>query len=530
MEKSFVFNSINKDRVYKAEDFASYFASFIGNGIFPNPASQLQVVDNNDMTVTVKEGKAWINGYYYQNTNDFILKLEPADSVLNRVDRVVLRLDFNKRAINLAIKKGEFSSNAVSKQLQRDADAHEIALADIKISAGAISITQADITDLRLNKNLCGIVHGVVEQVDTTAIFNQFQSWYSTTKDNYDKNITLWTKEKKQAFDDWYSKNTQGFSKEFEEWFESLKDKLDGDVATKLQKQIDTLKKDVEDYANKIGNIKDLKTTNKDNLVESVNELFTNVDNGKDSIYSAITGKKVTPKSKDFEDLVEGIKDIKLGQGTAQASEVLEGTTFTNDTGIVQKGSMKNYGVISIEPSISNIYDSGYYKSIIFKPITAQNIESNFETFKPENIKKDVNIAGIVGTYSGESEFIHFEKINTDNDQVIFKSPIDLPDKYEYSLILRFKTNSIKYGGSLSCNGILPIVVSSTCDNYKLNKNFFNGYEALYAEPYSKSSGYSGYNLNICVTTNELNLVLNKTREGAFDINIDCYLTKLKGK
>ncbi|WP_053070057.1 BppU family phage baseplate upper protein [Clostridium sp. K25] len=303
------------------------------------------------------------------------------------------------------------------------------------------------------------------------------------------------------------------------------------DITTENGTNLEELNSQYEDFTNEIGNIKDLKTINKDNLVSALNEVFTSADNGKKSIYNSIVGKKVTPKSKDFKDLTDAITDIKLGQGNAQASDVLSGKTFTNDSGIVQTGSMKNYGVISIEPSkISNIYDSGYYKSIIFKPITAQNIESNFQTFKPENIKKDVNIAGIVGTYSGESEFIHFEKINTDNDQVIFKSPIDLPDEYEYSLILRFKINSIKYGGSLSCNGILPIVVSSTCDNYKLNKNFFNGYEALYAEPYSKSSGYSGYNLNICVTTNELNLVLNKTREGAFDINIDCYLTKLKGK
>src|SRR3712207_1958934 len=133
MEKSFAFNSINKDRVYKAEDFASYFASFIGNGIFPNPASQLQVVDNNDMSITVKEGKAWINGYYYQNTSNFILKLDPADSVLNRIDRVVLRLDFLERVIKVVVKKGDWSSTAKAKDLQRDSDAYEIALADIKV-------------------------------------------------------------------------------------------------------------------------------------------------------------------------------------------------------------------------------------------------------------------------------------------------------------------------------------------------------------------------------------------------------------
>lgn len=37
MEKSSFFNSVSHDRTYKAEDWAEYFASFIGNGVFPRP-------------------------------------------------------------------------------------------------------------------------------------------------------------------------------------------------------------------------------------------------------------------------------------------------------------------------------------------------------------------------------------------------------------------------------------------------------------------------------------------------------------
>ncbi|MGO0931908.1 hypothetical protein ACTPED_19825, partial [Clostridioides difficile] len=88
MEKSFVFNSVNGDRRYKAEDFREYFASFIGNGVFPNPSSNLQVVDNNNnnMTITVKKGKGWINGAIYINTDDLVINIDPADGILNRID------------------------------------------------------------------------------------------------------------------------------------------------------------------------------------------------------------------------------------------------------------------------------------------------------------------------------------------------------------------------------------------------------------------------------------------------------------
>ncbi|WP_242845692.1 BppU family phage baseplate upper protein, partial [Clostridium novyi] len=123
------------------------------------------------------------------------------------------------------------------------------------------------------------------------------------------------------------------------------------DIATEDGTSLEELNSQYDDCVNKIGNIKDLKTTNKDNLVESINELFTNVDNGKDSLYSAIIGKKITPRSKDFSDLTEAVKNIKLGQGTAQPSQVLKGATFTNDTGVVQEGNIPVIPFKQISPS-----------------------------------------------------------------------------------------------------------------------------------------------------------------------------------
>lgn len=191
--RSGLFNSVNGDRRYKADFFAEYFASFIANGVFPNPSTGLQVLANQNMTVAIKPGKAWINGYFFVNDSDYLLTIDNADGVLNRIDRIVLQLNYLNREIVPVIKKGTFASSPVAQSLQRDADAYEIALADVFINKGAVSISQANITDLRLNTELCGIVKGTVDQIDTTDLFAQydfaFQTWFESIREILDENV-----------------------------------------------------------------------------------------------------------------------------------------------------------------------------------------------------------------------------------------------------------------------------------------------------------------------------------------------------
>ena len=63
--RSGFFNSINDDRLYSATEFAEYFATFIGSGVFPTPLNGLQVVPDEGNNILIKAGKAWINGYYF---------------------------------------------------------------------------------------------------------------------------------------------------------------------------------------------------------------------------------------------------------------------------------------------------------------------------------------------------------------------------------------------------------------------------------------------------------------------------------
>ena len=231
MEKSSFFTSLNGDRRYKSSDFAEYFKTFIGNGVFPNPSTNLQATANEDMTVTILPGYAWINGYMYANTDSLNLIIENSDSVLNRIDRVVVRLDFLNREIKTYVKKGSFATSPIAPDIQRDADVFELAIADININAGAIKITQSDIKDLRLNKEVCGIVKGTIDEIDTTTLYKQLEAYIE------EKSLDMQT---------WINQAKDFFTNDFNTWFDSIKGTLDGDVAGNLLNEINKLKEAIE--------------------------------------------------------------------------------------------------------------------------------------------------------------------------------------------------------------------------------------------------------------------------------------------
>lgn len=231
----FPFNSIDGDRIYKAEDFRAYFAQFIGNGVFYTNANALKVVENGGMSVAVNAGAGWVAGAGYINDSLATLTLANADGALNRIDRAVLRCSYTERSVYLAILQGSYSAQPTAPELTRDADKYELALADIYIAAGTTAITQANITDQRLNNAVCGIVTGLIEQADTTDIFNQFETYLSEFKAVYIANIEQWTQEQQTDFTDWQDTEKTNFAA----WVETIKDILDAEAAGKLQLEIE---------------------------------------------------------------------------------------------------------------------------------------------------------------------------------------------------------------------------------------------------------------------------------------------------
>lgn len=223
-EKSSFFDSINADRVYYAADWASHMAEYFTNGIFNNG---LRVVANNDMSISVQLGAANINGYKYKlDTNPKIIEVANADGILNRIDNIVIRLDIPNRQVTAEIVPGTFAENAIAPGLIRGTSVYEIRIAKINIPAGTTAITTDLIEDTRFDNNDCGNVICAVQTPNFTDILSQYEALWET----------LINKET-EDFEAWFNEKTENFNN----WFEKIKNKLSGDIASKLQLELDNL-------------------------------------------------------------------------------------------------------------------------------------------------------------------------------------------------------------------------------------------------------------------------------------------------
>lgn len=172
------FNSINGDRTYDADQMSEYFDGLVSNGVYESVGGALVVTAvSGEMAVNVATGRAIINCKWLNNDAVLTLDITQAHAVLNRYTAIVLRLDMTNRLMTITTKDGANASSPVKPEMQNDGTMVELCLAYIYVGANTTSISQANIEDMRPS-DLCGWVTGLVEQVDTSQLFLQYQAAY----------------------------------------------------------------------------------------------------------------------------------------------------------------------------------------------------------------------------------------------------------------------------------------------------------------------------------------------------------------
>lgn len=164
---------------YDASALGAWFATR-ERGVLSTDGNLAVTADGSGMSVTLQPGYAWLKRDTYWGTavwtdNPTTFILDEADGVLPRIDVIVLQLDKDENAAQLLLRKGAFSNSPVFTAPVRDAHADEIYVASVFVGPGAVKISQADVTDLRMDESVCGVMRDGITGIPTAQLQAQVQ-------------------------------------------------------------------------------------------------------------------------------------------------------------------------------------------------------------------------------------------------------------------------------------------------------------------------------------------------------------------
>ena len=174
---------------YTAED-AELFHCTRTSGIWAEDSFPISVTgaDNN---VTIGTGIAWINNKEFSGKvaalkSAEVLDLGIADGTYPRIDVIAIQFNTNNNETDVVIKKGTPATNPVRPSIVRTGAIYELYLASVYRPAGATAITASNVTDLRMDETVCGLMADSVTKVDMTAIEAQVRAFINNLQSEID--------------------------------------------------------------------------------------------------------------------------------------------------------------------------------------------------------------------------------------------------------------------------------------------------------------------------------------------------------
>lgn len=127
--------------------FSNALRAVVGDGIATQGTQFALTV--NGFTAKVSSGYCFTAGRWIENDEPLPLALQPAGNSADRTDAIAARVDYETRRVAL-----EVLTDVDLTTLSAESDL--IVLYLIRVKRGATSLSQSDITDVRMDKALCG--------------------------------------------------------------------------------------------------------------------------------------------------------------------------------------------------------------------------------------------------------------------------------------------------------------------------------------------------------------------------------------
>lgn len=343
----------NYDRVYSSAEFSHYWALLVGDGVFGQPSTSLNVLATTPaaMSVKVSPGTGWIKGHYLTvpDNMDEVIAVPVANPSLPRIDSIIMALNNTDRDMKLYVRSGTAAASPKAVTLQRDADVWELELAQITVAAGAGNITQQAIKDMRTDPDRCGIVTGLIDQFDVSGFLTAAQE-------------------------------------SFDEWFEDVKNQLGDDVAGNLLNLIQGLQESKLDVSAKASTPEATAGTNDTKYMTPLKTKQA-IGTAAETVLDLTTGKLINVQSV-FEKFTLSPLSIKLHAQSDTGSTNDREISGTYGMGVIFKNTIFNGGIRSKYQN-SNWRHSTLLLQTPLTPLTPDQTPTVVKDWGEENSDRD---------------------------------------------------------------------------------------------------------------------------------------------
>lgn len=173
---------------YNAEDAETYLSTRISGIYAADDCFDLSITA--DRTVTIGPGLARVRNTRFTgksicNREVLALAIPMADSSKPRTDRIVLRYDKAENKSELVVKTGTPGSAAAAPDVVQTELVYELGLYTVLVAAGSTVVKAADVTDTRLNEQVCGLMRDGVTGLPTAQIARQADALLDAIKAEY---------------------------------------------------------------------------------------------------------------------------------------------------------------------------------------------------------------------------------------------------------------------------------------------------------------------------------------------------------
>ncbi len=204
------FDSVNHDRLYTAEQMIYPYHRLVSNGVYPNPdgtpSDDLQVVASGGMNVLLKAGEGMFFNRWFKNPSGIVIPVPANNAAYTRIDSVFIYVNMSSRESTIIYREG-YSANTPPPTSELPGTKY-YRLANIAVPSGATNITGYYITDLRGSEE-CPWVTGLIQQVDTSVLWAQFQAGYENQYKQFSEDYEAYVSAQQQAWADFIAQLTE---------------------------------------------------------------------------------------------------------------------------------------------------------------------------------------------------------------------------------------------------------------------------------------------------------------------------------